>query len=214
MAASEVAICNIALGWLGGDLIISLNDDSIEAKLCKANYDPLRDAVLEEREWTFAVKRIEPAALVADPLYGFDKNFQIPPNVLRVLQVTRAGEDVTNASVANNGIRSSSRGGTGIGRETRIEWLREGETIVANSAERIFARVLIRIEDTTKFSPAFDQALAARLAMDLAIPLTNSEKMQSSMASMYGEKMALAAVSDGLQGRSYNTRSDALTVVR
>ena len=214
MAGSEVAICNIALGWVGGDLIISLDDDSVEAKLCKANYAPLRDAVLEEREWTFAVKRVEPSALAALPLYGFDKAFQIPPDTIRILQVTRAGEDVQVGSVSNTGIRASSRGGTGIGRETRIEWLREGETIVANSAERIFARYISRITDPTKFSPAFDQALAARLAMDLAIPLTNSEKMQSSMATMYGEKIALAAVSDGLQGRSYNTRSDALTVVR
>ncbi len=214
MASSEVAICNIALGWLGGDLIISLDDPNVEAKLCKANYAPLRDAVLEEREWTFAISRIEPAALSSLPLYGFDKAFQIPANVIRVLQVSRGGEDVQVGSISNTGIRSSSRGGTGQGRETRIEWLREGNTIVANSAERIFARMLIRITDTTKFSPAFDQALAARLAMDLAIPLTNSEKMQSAMASMYGEKIALAAVSDGLQGRSYNTRSDALTIVR
>lgn len=214
MASSEVAICNIALGWLGGDLIISLDDPTVEAKLCKVNYVPLRDAVLEEREWTFAIKRIEPATLAGAPLYGFDRAFQIPAEVIRVLQVTRAGEDVQGGSVSNTGIRSSSRGGTGIGRETRIEWLREGGTIVASDAERIFARVLVRIIDTNKFSPAFDQALAARLAMDLAIPLTNSEKMQTSMARMYGEKMSLAAASDGLQGRSYNTRSDALTVVR
>lgn len=214
MAESEVAICNIALSWLGGDLIISLDDPSVEAKLCKANYVPLRDAVLEEREWTFAVKRMELPALASGPLYGFDKAFQIPPEVIRILQVSRAGDDVTSSSFANTGIRSSSRGGTGIGRETRIEWLREADIVVANSAIQVFARAIIRIIDTTKFSAAFDQALAARLAMDIAIPLTNSEKMQKSMAQMYGEKMALAAASDGLQGRSLNVRSDSLTVVR
>lgn len=214
MAESEVAICNIALGWLGGDLIISLNDPSVEAKLCKANYAPLRDAVLEEREWTFAVDRIEPSALSDIPIYGFDKQFQIPSNVIRVLQVSRAGEDVTSGSISNTGIRSSSRGGVGQGRETRIEWLREGEVIVANDSERIFARILLRITDTTKFSPAFDQALAARIAMDIALPLTNSKKMEDKMEARYNTKMALAAASDGLQGRSYNVRSDSLTVVR
>ncbi len=214
MAASEVAICNIALGWIGGDLIISLDDDSVEAKLCKANYEPLRDAVQEEREWTFAVKRIEPSALASAPLYGFDKAFQIPPNVIRVLQVSRFDDSVTSGAVANTGIRSSARGGTGVGRETRIEWLREGETIVANNAVRIVARVIQRIVDTTKFSAAFDQALAARIAMDIAMPLTNSLKIQTAMAGMYGDKMALAASTDGMQGRSLNTRSDSLTVVR
>lgn len=214
MADSEVSICNQALGWLGGDLIISLDDDNVEAKLCKANYGPLRDAVQQEREWTFCVDRIEPAALQDTPLYGFDKAWQIPANVLRVIQVSRLDDSVTSGSVSNQGVRSSSRGGTGIGRESRIEWLREGETIVGNDASRIVARVLIRIIDTTKFSAAFDQALAARIAMDIAIPLTNSRKMQESMAGMYGDKMALAAASDGMQGRSYNIRSDSLTVVR
>ena len=50
--------------------------------------------------------------------------------------------------------------------------------------------------------------------MDLALPITNNLKMQSAMAAMYGEKMSLAAATDGMQGRSSNTRSDALTAVR
>lgn len=213
MAISPVEICNLALGWLGGDLIISLDDPSVEAKLCKANYASLRDAVIEEREWTFAVKRLEPAALSDVPLYGFDKAFQIPPEVIRVLQVSRAGE-VDNGVLVEGSFLSATRGGTGMGRENRIEWLRECDQILANSSARIFVRALIQIEDTTKFSPAFDQALAARMAMDLAIPITNSRSLQSDMAKMYGDKIALAAASDGMQGRSYNTRSDAFTVVR
>ena len=213
MATSEVAICNIALSWLGGELIISLDDPSVEAKLCKANYEPLRDAVLEEREWTFAIKRLEPAQLQDRPLYGYDRAFQIPSEVIRVLQISLFDDSVLDPGI-NGDFRASSRSGTGMGRETRIEWSREGGTIVANNANRIVGRFLVRVTDTTRFSPAFDQALAARMAMDMAIPITNSEKMQKAMAQMYGEKMSLAASSDGLQGRSYNVRSDSLSIVR
>ncbi len=213
MAASPVAICNIALGWLGGNLIISLEDQNNEAVLCKANYEPLRDAVLEEREWTFAVKRLELVELTATPLYGYDKAFQIPPEVIRIVQISRAGE-VDSGLLVEGSFLSASRGGTGTGRETRIEWAREGNQVLASNAERIFARALVRIDDTTKFSPAFDQALAARLAMDLAIPLTGSIKNQTAFAKMYGEKIQLAAASDGMQGRSQNVRADAFTVVR
>ncbi len=213
MAVSPVEICNQALGWLGGDLIISLEDQTVEAKLCKANYEPLRNAVLEEREWTFAVKRLEPVELTALPVYGYDKAFQIPPEVIRILQVSRAGE-VDSGILVEGSFKSATRGGTGNGRETRIEWAREGDKILANNSARIFMRALVRIEDTTKFSPAFDQALAARLAMDLSIPLTSSGATQDRMAKMYGEKMQLAAASDGMQGRSQNVRADAFTVVR
>jgi len=213
MATSEVEICNIALGWLGGNLIISLNDTSVEAKLCKANYAPLRDAVIEEREWSFATQRLEPSALVNGPLYGFDRAFQIPPEVIRVLQVSSAG-DVVNGAVVDGSFKSATRGGTGVGRESRLEWLVEGDQIIVSRAERIYIRALIQVIDTTKFSPAFDQALAARLAMDLAIPITASRTLQKDMAGMYADKIALAASSDGMQGRSYNVRSDAFTVVR
>ncbi len=213
MANSPVEICNMALGWLGGNLIISLDDPSIEAKLCKAVYVPLRDAVLEEREWTFAVKRLQPAALVTPPVYGFDKAFQIPPEVIRILQVSRAGE-VSDGAVVEGSFLSATRGGTGTGRETRIDWDREGDQILCNNAAEIFIRALIRIDDTTKFSPAFDQALAARMAMDLAIPVASSEKLQKDMAVMYSDKIRMAAATDGMQGRSYNVRSDAFTVVR
>lgn len=213
MAVSPVAICNIALGWLGGNLIISLDDETVEAKLCKANYDMLRDAVLEEREWTFAVKRLEPSALTTGPLYGYDKAFKIPPSVIRILQVSRAGE-VIDGTIIDGSFKSATRGGTGTGRETRIEWAREGDEILADNSDRIFIRAIVRIVDTNKFSPAFDQALAARLAMDLAIPLTNSRALQKSMAGMYADKIRLAAATDGMQGRSHNVRADAFTVVR
>lgn len=213
MATSPVEICNLALGWLGGALIISLDDASTEAKLSKANYTLLRDAVLEERAWTFAVKRMEPAGLIELPVYGYDKAFQIPPEVIRILQVARAGE-VENGTVVGGSFKSATRGGTGQGRESRIEWAREGDLILANNAERIYIRALVRIDDTTKFSPAFDQALAARLAMELAIPIANSRTLQKDMTALYGEKIRLAAASDGMQGRSERIRSDAFTVVR
>lgn len=207
MASSKIAICNQALGWLGGTLITSFADDSPEAKLCNANYDALRDAVLEEREWTFAVARIEPSRLVAVPKFGFSYQFQIPATVIRVLQVSNKSADYSVVGVG------AERSGTGLGRYMEIEWLREGQTILCDS-EAIYARVIQQIVDTTKHTPAFDQALAARIAMDLAIPLTNSRALQQDMAAMYGEKIALAASSDGLQGRSTKIRSNSLTRVR
>jgi len=213
MAVSPVEICNLALSWLGGDLIISLTDPSTEAKLCNAVYASLRDAVLEEREWTFAVRRIQPAALVAQPVYGYDKAFQIPVEVIRILQVSRAGE-VVDGGVIDGSFRSATRGGTGMGRESRIEWAREEDMILCNRADAVFIRAIVQITDTTKFSPAFDQALAARIAMDLAQPLTNSRQVQKDMAGFYADKIKLAAASDGLQGRSHNFRSDAFTVIR
>ena len=204
MAATPEAICNQALSWLGGSLItdITVSEDSNEWRLCSANYEPLRDAVLTEYEWTFAVTRITPAAATDPANGGFSKAFTIPATALRVLQVTSIVEENTASSA------------TGLGRYSKVEWLREGDLIMVNGAESIYARVIQQVTDTTKFSPAFDQALAARIAMDIALPLTNSRLLQRDMASLYGEKLRVAASIDGLQGRSTRTRSDSLIRVR
>ncbi len=206
--SSPVSICNIALSWLGEKPIISFDDPTNTAQLCKVNYEPLRDAVLEERVWTFAVARIKPARLSDDPPYGFDAYFQIPPDVIKVLQVSKA------AAVDNSGVYASPRFDTGQGKESPIPWNREGDRIATSQATAIYARVLKRIEDTNKFSAMFVQALAARIAMDLCIPITENRTLQEQMTTLYAAKLAMAASSDGSQGRSERTRSNSLTAVR
>ena len=206
MASSEVQICNQALSWLGVDRIAALSENSAGAIFCNANYELLRDAVLNEKEWTFAVSRIEPAQLASQPLYGFDQAYQIPPNVLRVLQVSGATTDVIAGG-------PTERSSTGLGRMAKVEWVREGDQILANST-RIYARVLLQITDVTKFDSTFVQALAARIAMEGAIPLRESKTLYDRYAGIYGEKVNLAGSVEGRQGRSQKHRSTSLTDVR
>jgi len=213
MAATPVSICNQALSWLGGNLIISLDDNTDEAKICKANYEPLRDAVLEDREWTFAVKRASPSLLTEIPVYGFDNIFQIPVDVIRLLQVSAGTAELDASGASDSGI-NSSRGGVGIGREVRLPWVKEGDRILVQNYNKINIRYISRIEDTTKFSSAFVQCLAARIASDICLGITNNLKMNEMMAALYNSKLQNAYSSDGMQGRSYNTRSDSLTIIR
>ena len=55
--ATETSICNAALNLLGSSNITSIDDDNTKARLCKSNYDELRQAVLEEGNWSFAMRR-------------------------------------------------------------------------------------------------------------------------------------------------------------
>jgi hypothetical protein len=62
--ASEVDICNLALGHIRAGSIGSLNDSSQPAKLCKNLYPILRDRCLRELPWHFnrkvkALSRLE-----------------------------------------------------------------------------------------------------------------------------------------------------------
>ena len=82
----------------------------------------------------------------------------------------------------------------------------EGNAILIN--ESVCRVKLIRqVIDTTKFSPLFIQALAARLAADLAIPLTQNTTLESAKYQLYLAKLTQAAARDGQQGKSQRIRS-------
>lgn len=188
---SEIAICNQALGWLGANPIISFDDASVEAKLCKANYGPLRDAVLEDHAWSFAVKR-DALALLNETPVTYAYAFQSPTDLLRVLQISVDGNfDVTE----------------------KVDWVLEDRKFLLDS-DTAYIKYIYRMTDPAKFSPNFKQALAARIAADLAIPLTSSRTLQGDMYGLYQVKLMEAAQKDGLQGRYERLRSTWLRDAR
>lgn len=178
---SKISICNQALGWLGANLITSFEDGTTESNLCNSNYDPLRDAVLEQHNWTFATTWEELVMLANPPISLYPNSFQIPTDALAV---TFCGIDYDHP----------------------VRWRREGSAIVTDES-RCVIQYIRRVEDEAQFTPLFTQALAARIAADLAIPLTDNRTLQSDMFQLYQVKVKEAASRDNMQGRSRRIRS-------
>ena len=193
MAVSEVTICNLALSWLAGNLIISIDDDINEAKLCKANYELSRDAVLESMAWTFATKRYALVPEVDKPAWGYEYQFTIPADVISVL-------DVTNKSDTPNGAND-------------LDWRREGNLILCD-VSKVYVKAIFKQTDPARFPPNFVQAVAARLAAEIAVPLTESQQLLMAMEAKYRDRLMIAASSDGIQGKTDVIDSRHLTGVR
>jgi len=193
MAVSEVTICNLALSWLAGNLIISIDDDINEAKLCKANYELSRDAVLEAIAWTFATKRYALTPEANTPAWGYAFQFTLPADIITILEVT----DVSSTpNGANN-----------------LDWRREGHMILCD-ASNIYVKAIFKQTDPVRFPPNFVQALASRLASEIAIPLTESASLMKEMEGKYKDRLLIAAGTDGIQGKSDVIQSRKLTGVR
>ena len=196
--SSETEICNHALLSLGAKTIQALTDDTIEGRTCLRLYRVTRDATLEAREWTFAVKRAELPKLVDPPVWGFGAKFQLPPDTLRIIEArSDQVERVAWRQMAN-----------------RLEWVREGDELLTDASSPLRIRYIAQIIDTAAFSPAFERALSAHLAYEMAIPLTASRTLQSDMWELYQAKLKEAASTDGMQGRTQVIRSSKLTGVR
>ena len=143
---SQVAICNKALSYLGGRLITSIDDQTKEAELCKANYDSARKASLEARPWSFAVTRTQLIASAIVPSWGFSTQYVLPGNVLRVIE---ARNDKQN------------------NRPNGLEWEIEDGAILCNS-DSLQIRYIKDIINTALFSQSFADIISARLSHDIA----------------------------------------------
>ena len=85
---TKVEIANMALIRLGQDPIISLDDDVKGARTIKAVWDMVRDSVLREHLWNFAIKRATLAQL--DEEAENWTVFGLPADCLRVVSVDGA----------------------------------------------------------------------------------------------------------------------------
>ncbi len=191
MATSEVSICNIAISWLGGTKIVSFKDDTAEAKLCSAIYEDDRDAVLEERNWTFAMKRVQLNKLVDSPAYGYTSMFQLPVDHIRTVAVSSHFDfDYT----LNN-------------------WSQEEDRILIDT-DVAYLLYVKKCVDPTRFSPGFIQTLAARIAADIAVPLTSNIDLATHYRQLYGILLETGGNMNGLQGRNQSLNAVRLIGVR
>jgi hypothetical protein len=192
---SEISICNQALTWLGQKPIVSFADQSTTAEWMRNNYEFLRDAVLEERSWTFAT--VKATTTVADvSVFG---GMYDHPKQLNWLWVSRVWKNVS-ARDPNNWVMDKT-------------WRVEGEFIVS-AHPTIYTMGVQRISDTGKFSLLFVQALAARLAADAAVPLTENRQLQVDLWGLYQDKLMAAAARDGQQGSNDVITQRHLTGIR
>ena len=203
---TETEICNIALGYLGARRITSFDveEDSTEWLLCNENYANLRDAVLEEREWTFAVKRVDLDPSTTEIVFGFERLFTKPTDSVRILTVH------DDSVIRPSPITTPQPVSRGVHDLPQLEgWQVEGDFILAN-AELIHVRYNRRVTQTGSFSATFIQALAQRMAAEFSLPLTESRSLFDKMWASYASKIVMGGVSDGMQGRSRKVRSQAL----
>ena len=166
---SQVEICNLALAKLGHmPFITSIDENSKAANILKVLYNPVRDSLLREYLWKFARKRATLAPLVSTPAFDGGSYFQKPTDCLRIV-----------------GTNEDYRYGYG-------RWLVEGDKIIANTTALSIVYIY-RVDDENLFDPCFVQAFAAKLAYELAMPLSQSASLKEAMGEEFKSAVIKAA---------------------
>lgn len=182
--ASSIEIANRALTKLGAARIISFGDDNKQARAVQSMFDIVRDSELRAHIWSFAIKRTSLAALSTTPDWGYTYEYQVPSDLVRILQVNDiyggpSFEDYRNQSVA--------------------EYSLEGNKILTDFAAPLKIRYIARIEDTAQWDATFIEAFACRLAMEMAEDLTQSNTKRELAQREYEQALRTAIRSGGLE---------------
>ena len=171
---SETEIASNALTKLGAQTITSIADDDTQrARLCRAYYPNVRDAVLRAYPWRCATKRANLALHADDPIGDdWDNQFLLPvlPYCLRILKV-------------DNG---------------DIPYTLEGRYILCNE-ESLYLKFIYRVTDPGLFDSLLQEAIECRLAAELAYPVTGSPTLIKAMWELYEAKLREARTIDGME---------------
>ena len=175
MPRSPTDICNRALAMIGANRITSIGESSTAGTLCGLLYPELRDTLLADHSWNFAIKRKSLAAAEAAPAWGYSSAFPLPSDCLRVLKPNAA--DPTQ------------------------DWKVEGGSIVTNLGAPLEILYISSITDPVAFSAAFTDALVHRLAAELAMGLQNNASERDRLVQIAEARLRVARSQDAAEGR-------------
>lgn len=174
---SVIEICNAALMKLGDTAIGDLTENSRAAKLCNNLWSIIRDDVFRSYPWNCLQKRATLARTATTDTWGYDYRFQLPtdPYCLRVLSVKEHDEN------------------------SDVDWRVEGRCIVTDSTSCNILYIA-KEENPMQYDMMLVNALAARLATELAYSLTGNAKLVEAMSKQYIGILKMARSVDAQEG--------------
>ena len=174
--ASRVSIANLALTVLGADRITSLEDNSENARRLNAIYDQCLEDVLRAHPWNFAINRTLLAELSTAPIFGYENEFQLPADCLRVIEVNDGSTVIT-------------------------KFLIEGRKLMADD-ETVYIKYIAKITDPNQYTSQFLFVFSSRLAAELAYAITNNKSTQEEMFNLYMQRLQTAKEVDAQESDS------------
>ncbi|WP_202884347.1 hypothetical protein [Pseudomonas lurida] len=168
--ATGVSICSNALLMLGAQTINDFNEPVDRAKIAANLYPTIRDDLLRTHPWNCTIKRVLLAPDATPPAFGYENQFELPADFLRVLEVSSSG--------------------------LIIDHLVEGRSILAD-ASSIELRYVYLNEVENTWDASLVGLLTLAMACAMAYPITQSSALQASFEQKLAMAKKVARAVDG-----------------
>lgn len=146
--SSYVAIANRAAIAVGTSARLTApTDDTVLGRAVAAVWDLERKAALRDGGWNFAIAREQLPQLTAAPKHGYDAQFKLPTDCLKLIEV--------------------------YGSE-RLRYQLEGRQILADTTGPLDIRYLRDVTEPAEFDAGFAEAFALRIALAIGNKIAGS----------------------------------------
>lgn len=181
-------ICSAALVSIGDNKILSIDDTSVRAVVCKQKYQYVLDALFREYFWNFAIVRtvlspdVDNLGTTITPAFGYLYQYSIPADFVRLMRVD---------------------GGA-------TELVMESQKFLSDQPS-LNVQYIARVAQPALWDVLFREAFIARLAYEISIPLAGSQELAKNLYSIYKDKVRMARLADGQEGTPVALSSTTLT---
>ncbi len=159
--ASQVDIANRALDKLGAESIVTLTEDSENARVINRMYTIVLESMLRSHTWNCAKVRVQLAPMATAPAFDYGYQFQLPADCLRPI----FPPNVTDWSIE------------------------KGNVLLTNDGSVLNLVYVSTLDDPNDMDACFVEAFAAKLAMECAEKVTQSATKRKLATDEY--KMAM-----------------------
>jgi len=187
MSASVINICSNALLRIGADPINAFTDGNSKneiarGRLCENLWPSTRDSLLRSHPWNCAVKRLKLAPLSAAPAFNYTKQFQLPADWLRTLDI--------------NDVPTND-----------YDFRMEGGKILVNT-DTLNLRYIFRNEEPSSWDALLVECAELLMAGAIAYPITKSMSLKQELRAEAARLLKQARAVDG-QEESQQTFGDS-----
>ncbi|CAB4163509.1 hypothetical protein UFOVP813_27 [uncultured Caudovirales phage] len=172
---TKTLLANIALGHIGSALIQSIDELSPAAQHCNRMWDSTRDAMLRQRAWNFALKRVSLSRYEAAPLFGYDSAYALPADYLLAVEWNgqEAGTGKAKFEIEAGRLLANREGAVGSDR-AELKYVRREDNVTLWDAS---------------FCQAFGYALAAAIAPALSSSSSLAEAMMGKARALFEDAL-------------------------
>ena len=185
---TDIQICNLALARLGDSRITALTDATAQAQYCSLFYAQTLEELQTEFDWQFCRKLASLTADATAPAFGYARRFAVPSDFLRLIRLNGIDED-----------------------ENFSKWEIVDGFIHTDLAAPAQIEYIAHVTDAAKFPAVFVEIFSAKLAVNLALPLTASKDLFAQMAEIFSSNIQRPAVKSLILATAKDRPSATLT---